>query len=304
MWKSIATRIDVEQAPSLRLVAPHHTHPALPRGNSRRRNLAGWVTIAACLVLFAGVWADQRAERSRARERRPAQPPTREYRTEAGQRASVTLPDGSAFQLGPMSVLRVLGGYGSPDRVVELEGDGYFNVTHDEKHPFSVRTARTTIRDIGTRFVVRARPTERSVEVAVADGEVAIDRIASGRAASSEPSQPSGALMVTAGRAALIDEQGAARLLPRASVAARFAWTRGEFVFDHVLVPNVLAELGRWYGSSFVLADKSLDTVRLTTVLRGETMLEALVVLETALDVDARVEGDRVTLTRRTKPQR
>ena len=93
-------------------------------------------------------------------------------------------------------------------------------------------------------------------------------------------------------------------MLPRASVASRFAWTRGEFVFDHVLVPSVLAELNRWYGKTFVLADKSLDTVRLTTVLRGETLLEALVVLETALDVDAHTDGDTVTLTRHGTPEK
>jgi hypothetical protein len=62
--------------------------------------------------------------------------------------------------------------------------------------------------------------------------------------------------------------------------------------------------LSRWYGSTFVLADQSHDTVRLTTVLKGETMLEALVVLETSLDVDARVDADRVTLTPHSKSER
>jgi ferric-dicitrate binding protein FerR (iron transport regulator) len=257
-----------------------------------------WATVAACAVLLAGVWLDQRADHHRATTQRPAPERVREYRTERGQRASVTLPDGSAFQLGPMSVLRVLPGYGAPERVVELEGDAYFNVTHDARRPFSVHTPRTTIRDIGTRFVVRARPTEPRVEVAVAAGGVAIEPIATNSATREpHPARDSGSLLVRAGQAALVDEQGAVRLLPRSQVAAQLAWTRGELVFDHVRVPAVLAEMSRWYGSTFVLADPSLDTVRLTTVLKGETMLEALVVLETSLDVDARVEGDRVILT-------
>jgi transmembrane sensor len=291
MWSAIAGRMVTEEP--LRLVPPSARAPRREFGS--RRNVAGWATIAASLLIFAGVWAERRAAGGRENATRAVQEAAREYRTEVGQRASVTLPDGSAFQLGPLSTLRVPSGYGKPDRVVELDGDGYFNVVHDQAHPFSVRTSRTTIRDIGTRFVVRARSTERRVEVAVADGQVAIDRRAPARFATPADSAP---LMVSAGEAALVDETGVARRLSKASVDARFAWTRGELAFDHVPVPAVLSELGRWYGRSFVVADNTLDTVRLTTVLKGETMLEALVVLEAALDVDARVAGDRVTLTR------
>jgi transmembrane sensor len=298
MWSAIAPHLDGnDRGHRLHLVRTPR------RRASSGRNLAPWATAAACAALVIGIWTDHRAEQRREASRPPKQELAREYRTDRGQRASVTLPDGSAFQLGPISVLRVPSGYGAPARVVELEGDGYFNVTHDAKHPFSVRTARSTIRDIGTRFVVRARAAEPRVEVAVADGKVAIDPIVSA-AAMRRVARNRGSLLVGAGQAAMIDEQGLARLLPRSAVAAQFAWTRGEFVFDHVPVPRVLAELSRWYGSTFVLADQSLDTVRLTTVLKGETMLEALVVLETSLDVDARVDADRVTLTPHSKSER
>jgi ferric-dicitrate binding protein FerR (iron transport regulator) len=300
MWASIAPQLDSDNPPR-----PHLAATPLTKLPSRRRSVAAWATAAACTVLLAGLWADQRAERHRVATAPPAREPTREYRTERGQRASVTLPDGSAFQLGPMSVLRVVSGYGAPERVVELEGDAYFNVTHDEQHPFSVRTARTTIRDVGTRFVVRARPAEPRVEVAVAAGRVAIEPVAVAHTKRTKHlPEDSGRLLVGAGQAALVDELGASRLLPRSLVAAKLAWTRGELVFDNARVPAVLDELSRWYGDTFVLADPSLDTVRLTTVLKGETLLEALVVLETSLDVEAHVDGDRVTLTRHADRRR
>jgi ferric-dicitrate binding protein FerR (iron transport regulator) len=306
LWNTIASRIAEDEHPPLRLVQFKQVS-RVPRFRiTHSWNVAGWATAAACVVLFIGIAVGENVARDRARRAPPAREAMREYRTDRGQRASVTLPDGSAFQLGPLSVLRVSSGYGAPERVVELEGDGYFNVTHDAAHPFSVRTARTTIHDIGTRFVVRARSTEQRVEVAVADGEVSIEPLRD-HAAISETmpaTRAPRALMVTAGQAALVDERGVATLMSHAAIASRFAWTRGEFVFDHVLVPNVLAELSRWYGDTFVLADKSLDSVRLTTVLRGETLLEALVVLETALDVDTRVSGDTVTLTRHTKTEK
>ena len=304
IWQAISSRLDDEPQRAPRLVAAARTGRRSPFAVTRRRQFGVWAT-AACAALIIAVFATQRAGSEGDRPPVALSDTGRVYRTHRGQRASGTLPDGSAFQLGPLSVLRVPTGYGGTARVVELEGDGYFNVTHDERRPFAVRTARTTIRDLGTRFIVRARPTEQRVEVAVAEGEVSIEPLnqqgtSDARAPSNEPRR----LMVTAGQVALVDERGLARLLRRASVASRFAWTRGELAFDHVLVPDVLAELSRWYGDVFVLADRSLADVRLTTVLRGDTLLEALVVLETALDVDAHVHRDTVTLTRHRDDKR
>jgi len=304
IWNAISPRLDDDAPALLRLVVPARRGRVSSVGIKRRRDLTGWAAAAACVILFIAIRAGGHVVRERAGPPPKAPDVVREYRTDRGQRASVTLPDGSAFQLAPLSVLRVPASYGSPDRVVELEGDGYFNVAHDPKHPFSVRTGRTTIRDIGTRFIVRARSTERRVEVAVAEGEVSIESLANpgvttNAARMARQPRP---LMVGAGQVALVDERGTAKLLAHASVAARFAWTRGELGFDNVPVPSVLMELSRWYGDTFVLGDKRLETVRLTTVLKGETLLEALVVLETALDVDTRIHGDTVTLTRH-RPQ-
>ena len=60
----------------------------------------------------------------------------------------------------------------------------------------------------------------------------------------------------------------------------------------------MLAELDRWFDRDFVLGDSSLAGLRLTTSLRGESLAEAIAVLEAALDVKARVVGRTVILKR------
>lgn len=300
VWNAVSAHLD-EHPDSLRLITPSRNHRVSAQLQPQERGITAWVGVAACLFLVVGIWADKRFAHEASSRVAAAHTTFREYRTDRGQRASVTLPDGSAFQLGPLSVLRVPSTYGTTSRTVELEGDAYFNVTHDVRRPFAVRTSRTTIRDVGTRFIVRARRSEPRVEVAVADGSVAIEAVpnvvnAAGGPASAHDPAPPPPLLVSAGKVATVDEHGVATLLDRASVESRFAWTRGELTFDHVRVPDVLAELGRWYGETFVLADPALERARLTTTIRGETLLEALVVLETALDVDARVTRDTVTL--------
>lgn len=300
VWSAVSAHLD-EQPDALRLITPSRNHRVSAQLQPQERGITAWVGLAACLLLVIGIWADKRFAHDTSARVAAVHATFREYRTDRGQRASVTLPDGSAFQLGPLSVLRVPSTYGTTTRTVELEGDGYFNVTHDVRRPFAVRTSRTTIRDVGTRFIVRARRSEPRVEVAVADGQVAIEAVpnvvdaAGGPASAHDPALPP-PLLVSAGKVATVDANGVATLLAHASVESRFAWTRGELTFDHVRVPDVLAELGRWYGETFVLADTTLERARLTTTIKGETLLEALVVLETALDVDARVTRDTVTL--------
>ena len=72
--------------------------------------------------------------------------------TKRGERLSRGLPDGTRLVLAPGSTLRHSSRYGSDERVVSLEGEAAFTVAHDAKRPFTVRTTRGTIRDLGTRF--------------------------------------------------------------------------------------------------------------------------------------------------------
>src|SRR5205823_3223818 len=116
-------------------------------------------------------------------------------------------------------------------------------------------------------------------QVVVAEGRVALG------GASGVKSGPADSVEIGAGELARMNANGAITTIRLASVDSYFAWTEGRLVFDRVPLGVVLDELSRWYDVDFVLADASLAHVRLTTVLRGETLGEALEVLETSLAI-------------------
>lgn len=93
----------------------------------------------------------------------------------AGQRASLILADGTTVWLNSNSTLKYLAnGFQSKNRKVTLEGEGYFEVAHDEKHPFIVETEKYDIRVLGTTFNVSAYPNSDMFETSLIEGKVTV----------------------------------------------------------------------------------------------------------------------------------
>lgn len=93
----------------------------------------------------------------------------------AGQRASLTLADGTVVWLNSNSTLKYPAtGFHSKERKVMLEGEGYFEVKHDAEHPFIVETKQYDIRVLGTTFNVSAYPNSGMFETSLIEGKVTV----------------------------------------------------------------------------------------------------------------------------------
>jgi len=73
----------------------------------------------------------------------------------------VTLPDGSNVWLNHSSSLRYPAAFRGRSRNVELNGEGYFEVTHNSKIPFVVKAGEIQIKAIGTTFNIMATTVRR-----------------------------------------------------------------------------------------------------------------------------------------------
>ena len=93
----------------------------------------------------------------------------------AGQRASLVLADGTIVWLNSNSTLKYPAtGFHAKERKVILEGEGYFEVAHNEKHPFIVETEKYDIRVLGTTFNVSAYPNSGLFEASLIEGKVKV----------------------------------------------------------------------------------------------------------------------------------
>ena len=94
--------------------------------------------------------------------------------TPLGVKSDVVLPDGSRVRLngGTRIVYPALFG---DERRVEVDGEAYFDVSHDARHPFVVETRELAIRVLGTAFNVRALAGDPLTEVVLERGAVRLE---------------------------------------------------------------------------------------------------------------------------------
>ena len=92
----------------------------------------------------------------------------------AGQRAQITLADGTKVWLNSKSTLTYASNFGREKRDVELDGEAYFEVTKNTGIPFNVTTEKNKITVVGTSFNVCAYSGTNEFETTLVEGIVDI----------------------------------------------------------------------------------------------------------------------------------
>ena len=88
----------------------------------------------------------------------------------------VAMPDGTDIWLTPGTTLSYTEKFRADKRRVRLDGEAYFDVAHDARHPFDVVTPNLRVRVLGTVFSVRSWRDDPHAEATLAEGSVALQR--------------------------------------------------------------------------------------------------------------------------------
>lgn len=97
-----------------------------------------------------------------------------------GERAKITLPDGSEVELNADSKLRYPSKFTSQTREVQLTGEAFFRVQPDAEHPFQVTSINIGVLVLGTTFDMQCYPDKNQATVALVTGKVKLNAISNG----------------------------------------------------------------------------------------------------------------------------
>lgn len=178
---------------------------------------------------------------------------TKTYTTAPGQRANITLADGSTITLAPATTMHVTG------RNVELQGEALFTVTQHKDNPFTVRTSTTITRVLGTMFGIRKYADDKETRVAVANGKVAVGEDAT----------------LAAGDVAITTPTGVRVQHDAERVLSLLSFAQGRLTIDDEPLAGAAPQISRWFGLE-IRFDGQAATRRLSTVLQQETPGQAL----------------------------
>jgi ferric-dicitrate binding protein FerR (iron transport regulator) len=200
---------------------------------------------------------------------------------EAGQNPSyeVLLPDGSKVTLRKGSSLRYEEHF--VEREVTLIGEAFFDVTHDEAHPFSVVAGGGIVRVLGTKFNLKADQ-NTTVELYVEEGRVAF----------APGTRKFDAKIFSEGQAGnLSSEPGA--VVERSAAPGKnvTSWMSGKLIFDHATLDHVIADISRHFSVP-VQADSALYSCELKADFEHATLEDVLETLRFSLNLQIDTSGD------------
>jgi len=91
-----------------------------------------------------------------------------------GQKANLTLPDGTRVWLNSASEIKYDDSYNDKERRITLEGEAYFEVEKHKSRRFIVTTNNIDVEALGTSFNVKSYLSDREITVTLVEGKLRV----------------------------------------------------------------------------------------------------------------------------------
>lgn len=206
-----------------------------------------------------------------------------------GERSTVVLPDGSRVQLNSESHLKFVSDFRSNKRKVTLQGEAFFNVTHDQSRPFVVETQDLNIEVLGTSFDVSCYPNDSLVTTFLQSGKVKINR------------GKSDDIFLSPNEAYFYNKSTQESKKLKVQDYRYIDWTKGKLTIEKETIGELAKKLERRFNVQIEFGDAEAKNHIYSGSIKDEdinTLLEALIF---ASNIDFKRNGNIITLYSKTE---
>jgi len=151
-----------------------------------------------------------------------------------GGHYQLVLPDGSKVHLNAESTLKYPTHFAANERIVELEGEAFFEVEKSASRPFKVVSNGQVVEVLGTKFNVCAYDGS-DIRTTLAEGSVRV----SSNGGSSELLKP--------GEVAVLTKGSDKFEVSEVNLNMELAWHNGYFLFEDESITSIMDRIARWY---------------------------------------------------------
>ena len=181
-----------------------------------------------------------------------------------GARVEFMLPDSSRGWLNSGSKLRYPSQFGG-QRQVELTGEAWFDVKHQNNSEFVVSVPDMDIKVLGTQFNVSAYTNDVFTDVSLEEGKIEIN----GKGAVFNQ-------VLAPNEKILFNRNSRTVSLSEVDASRYSAWKDGYLVIDNEPLGQVVSRLERWYNVDIEIQDEVLKSYRFKATFKDELLEEVL----------------------------
>lgn len=241
-----------------------------------------------------------------------------EITVKLGTKTKVQLPDGSHVWVNSDSKLTYAETFSGPTRDIYLEGEAYFDVVKDAKHPFIVHTSGIDIKVLGTAFNVKAYQAEPTIEATLVHGLIEVTKTnqpeaskillhpheklifdkkaneqsvikpgmnaAESAIAQDKPINPS--ITITPLSKTLAD-----------SALIETSWVYNRLSFEEEKFEDLAKKIERWFNVEITINNNKIRSYRTTGSFENETVDEALRELQYLVPFNYQINGRNIIIT-------
>lgn len=204
----------------------------------------------------------------------------------AGQRAKLTLQDGSTVWLNANSTLNYPSKFVGKQRNVSIEGEAFFDIAQDKKKPFVVSTKEVKMKVLGTQFNVHSYPETDYVRTDLVEGSVKV--YTQNLEAEGVTLKPNEQITVAHGQ----------MILNKTGNIDYFLWKDGIYAFENEKLIDIINKLQLYYDVKIIVGDPEIFNIPYTGKFRQRDGIdEILRIIQKIRKFNIQKDTDSNTIT-------
>jgi Fe2+-dicitrate sensor, membrane component len=208
--------------------------------------------------------------------------------TSMGVQKEVNLPDGSKVVLNGNSILSYTEAFGKKKREVVLNGEAYFDVTHNEEIPFIVRTGDVQVKVLGTTFNVESYQEDEFVNVTLETGKVSMNISKLKDEIIMEPNQQ-----------VIYNKESHEIQTFTVNAEKITGWKEGRHYYDAMPLRDITRKLKRYYDVDFKFGNEDIGDIIYTIEFdKKESINDILNIFSMERRLNFSMENNLITITK------
>ena len=209
-----------------------------------------------------------------------------------GQKRELVLPDGSKVWVNAGSTIRYPEQMKGKVRLVDLEGEAYFDVAKDPECPFIVNTNSMSVEALGTEFNIAAYPGNSQVIATLAYGKIRVNLIQNG---------DTGSYVLYPDDQLVYNKKNGETLVHVVSPNDATGWKNGKLIFQDATFSDIAGTLERHYDITIRLENYTDTNDRYSVqFVNGESIDQVMDILRDVIgNFEYKKSGSEISVRRK-----